>query len=151
MKTIYYATLSLLFSFLSIAAQSQDKAEFKSFGEFPSIIQCNNDQLLNCFNAEEGKTVTLSFSDQFSLTGNVVSNAWKYKNMQVVVIRVSNFENTLFKIVKQTVENNTTLLSGRILQQGGPEGYRMITDAKGNYLLEKYDTRQLVQDCFTAQ
>lgn len=151
MKTIYYATLSLLFSFICLAAQSQDKADFKSFSEFPSTIQCHNDQLLNCFDAEEGKTITLSFTDQFSLTGNVVSNVWKYKNMQVVVIRVSNFENTLFKIVKQTVENNTLLLSGRILQQGGPEGYRMITDAKGNYLLEKYDTRELIQDCFTAQ
>ena len=151
MKTIYYAALSLLLSFLSVAAQAQDKTESKSFGEFPSVIQCNNDQLLNCFNAEEGKMVTLSFSDQFSLTGTVVSNVWKYKNMQVVIIRASNFENTLFKIVKQTVENNTTILSGRILQQGGPEGYRMITDPKGNYLLEKYDTRQLVQDCYTAQ
>mgnify|MGYP003338105324 CR=1 FL=1 len=151
MKTIYYAALSLLLSFLTIAAQSQDKTESKSFGEFPSIIQCDNDQLLNCFNAEEGKTVTLSFSDQFSLKGNVVSNVWKYKTMQVVIIRSSNFDNTLFKIVKQSVENNTILLSGRILQQGGPEGYRMTTDSKGNYLLEKYDTRQLVQDCYTAQ
>lgn len=151
MKTIYQATLTLLFTALYFAASAQDKSEFKSLGEFPSVIQCTNDQLMNAFDIKEGQQITLSFSSQFGITGKVISNVQKYNNLQVVVIRALNFENTLFKIAKQTLENKDILFSGRIISEGGPEGYRMIADGKGNYLLEKFETRQLVQDCYSQQ
>lgn len=147
MKKLKNATLSLLFVMSCTAAMSQNAAKKELFGAFSQVISCDVQLLAKTFNFKEGQPVNLQLASNFNFSGKVISNVQKYPNLQSVVIRSDNFEDALFMISKQIMEDHSIAYVGRILCKDKADGYKIARDEKGNYQLVKFDASQLVQDC----
>jgi hypothetical protein len=146
MKSLSKTLLVLLLSLTTAVSFSQNKNP-RVFSQFPDVINCTDTQLSNAFTAKEGETITLSFSNNFIITGKVISNLQKYANLQSMTIQVPAYANAVFHLSKQTLEDRSTTYVGRILSNEAADGYEIKRDAGGNYKLRKIEEQKLRQLC----
>jgi len=151
MKLLKQATLVLLFAISSAAAKSQVSSKAKMFDAFPESIYCPVDQFTKALNTKEGELIKLTFSDNFSFSGKVMSNIQKFKNLQTVFIKSNDFENTYFQLSKQILEDKSISFVGRIMNNTKADGYKLASDGNGNFKLIKFDSSNMLQDCSYIQ
>ncbi len=143
-----YALL-LILSFCTITGFSQNPniSKPKQFNNFPEIINCSEADLSSIFNTSSGQNISLSFSDNFLFSGNVISNIAKYSNLQTAVIRSPFFNNTIFSVSKIINKDNSISYLGRIINKNYFDGYELKRNAAGNYQLIKIETDRVIPDC----
>ena len=117
------------------------------FSQFPDVIECSATQLSNAFNAKEGETLTLSFSNNFIITGKVISNLQKYSNLQSMTIQLPAYANSVFHLSRQTNSDHSTTFVGRILGTEALDGYEIRKDVTGNYKFQKIEEGKIRQLC----
>ena len=149
MKHFAPYALLLLFTAISLTGFSQNgnTAKPKQFNNFPDIINCSETTLNNIFNSAAGQHIDLSFSDNFSFSGNVTSNVVKYSNLQTAVVRSPYFNNSIFSVSKIINADRTVSYLGRIINKNYFDGYELKKNTDGNYQLIKMETDRVIQDC----
>ena len=128
-------------------SQSPGPVKPKQFDNFPRVINCSSAELGRAFATTAGQTINLSFSDNFSFSGNVLDNTVKYSNLQSVVLKSAAFNNSIFSLSKRTNPDNSITYVGRIINRNYFDGYELRKDASGNYQLIKIETDRVIQDC----
>lgn len=139
--------LFLLFNSSSVFSQNNNTPRPKQFSNFPNIINCSEAEISRIFSSVAGQNINLSFSDNFSFSGNVTSNLVKYSNLQSVIIKSPTFDNAIFSISKITNADNSISYTGRIINLNYADGYELKKNAAGDYRLIKIETGQVIQDC----
>ncbi|MBL0182326.1 MAG: hypothetical protein IPP96_08530 [Chitinophagaceae bacterium] len=147
MKQPAYYALVLLFTFITTTGYSQTASRPKQFGNFPDVINCTEATLSSIFNASPGQNISLSFSDNFSFTGDVLNNVVKYSNLQSAVIKSPAFHNSIFSVSRITNTDNSVSYVGRIINKNYFDGYELKKNATGNYQLIKVETDRVIPDC----
>lgn len=147
MKRFAAIAIMLLCSFIATPGYSQAVSKPKQFTHFPDVVNCTEAALSSIFNSTPGQHINLSFSDNFSFSGNVVNNVVKYSNLQSAVIKSPAFHNSIFSISRITNKDNTFSYVGRIINKNYFDGYELKKNAAGNYQLVKIETDRVIQDC----
>lgn len=138
------ASMALLFFSLGSFAQQSKKSLFTNY---PASINCKAKVFEKALDSKEGQHISLKVSAQFTFSGNVVSNVYKYGKMQTVVIRSDEFDGALLLISKQHLPNNQYSITGRLMSPRASDGYQIKEDDKGEYVFKKIDTDRLLETC----
>ena len=140
--------LSLLLSFLVTTGFCQtNNPKPKQFSNFPEIINCSEEELSKVFAASPGQDISLTFSNNFTFSGNVTSNLVKYAHLQTAVIVSPDFFNTIFSVSKITLNDGSITYLGRIINKNYIDGFELKRNASGKYQLIKMETDRVIQDC----
>lgn len=146
MKSLCKSLLVLLLCLTFAVSFSQVKKP-TLFSRFPNVINCSETQFSNALMAKEGETVTLSFSNNFIISGKVISNVQKYANLQSMTIQLPAYANAIFNLSKQTETGQNIAYVGRILSTEAMDGFEIKKDDKGNYSFQKVEEQNLRQIC----
>jgi hypothetical protein len=148
MKLLSKPLLMLLLCLTTAAGFSQTTTATKTrlFARFPEKINVDQNIFNNVFTANEGSSISLPLSEGFVFNGIVLSNEKKYNNLQSVIIRSADLNNSLFSISRITNADNSISIVGRILNNNALDGYE-IKKAAENYSLQKFETARILQDC----
>jgi hypothetical protein len=147
MKYLVPLTVLVLFTCAAVNAQNNNVVKPSLFKRFPNQISCNYPELDKAFGTNLSQQANLSFSNNFSFRGIVISNITRYGNMQTVLIQSKDFSDAVLSITKITLPNGQTTFKGRIVNTKYADGYELKKDAAGNYQLIKFETDKLLQDC----
>lgn len=131
---------------LTTAGYSQSTARHSLFSAQPERLDCTTRMLSEAFNYVEGDALTLTFADNVSFSGKVISNVAKYSNLQSVTIQLPGYENAVFHLSRQTNPDNTYTYVGRIMQQNANDGY-MIEKNGNDYSLKKINAERVLEVC----
>lgn len=126
------------------SAQTQPNAQFSSLS---NNIPVNKNTLSETFNKLEGQTIDVNFSTTFHFPGTVVSQQKVYDNLYSIIIRSSTFNRAMMQISKQVNTDGTITYTGKIFSNGGSDGFSIVPDGKGDYILQKFDKALVLQDC----
>ncbi|HAO46617.1 MAG TPA: hypothetical protein DCQ97_06800 [Chitinophagaceae bacterium] len=137
----------LLFALLATTGYSQTAAKPKQFSNFPDVINCTESELNSIFSSTPGQHISVSFSDNFSFSGDVVNNLVKYSNLRSAVIKSPAFHNSIFSVSRITNSDNSITYVGRILNRDYFDGYELKKNAAGKYQLIKIETDQVMPAC----
>lgn len=146
MKCNFSRFVLIIIIMSSYTAQGQIPASSRSlqFSKFAQRLPARVTELDKAFVAAEGSTVELNFSS-FSFTGVITSSVKRYDNLYSVIIKSSS-DNTLFSISKRISESNTVTYVGRIINEKYADGYELIRESDGTYVMNKIKTEVLIQD-----
>ena len=103
-------------------------------------------ELEKIFTLQEGKTIKLSLGENVGLTGVITSSIQRYANLQSVIIKLNNLDNTVFGISKRTNDDNSITYIGRIINTKYSDAFELRSDANGNYFINKKQTAELIED-----
>lgn len=147
MKMFSNMLLGTLLTLISVAcfAQKTDGQQ-KLFAAYPETVNLDRSLLTNAFNYSKAAVVTFQFSSQFTFKGTVVSNEKRYDNLDIMIIRSADDNNSLFQLSRITNEDKSISFSGRILNSGSADGYIMKNTA-GNYFLQKIQSQRILEPC----
>jgi hypothetical protein len=154
MKRIYKAVVlfTLLTSFNSLTAQVVTETQVVTerrpqlFSAFAKTIHFPTTELEKIFTTPEGRTIKLSLGENVGLTGVVTSSIQRYSNLQSVIIKLNNLDNTVFGISKRTNDDNSITYIGRIINTKYSDAFELKSDANGNYSINKKNTADLIED-----
>jgi hypothetical protein len=148
MKRIYKAVVlfTLLTSFNNVKAQVVTERRPQLFSAFAKTIHFPTTELEKIFSTAEGRTIKLSLGENVGLTGVVTSSIQRYSNLQSVIIKLNNLDNTVFGISKRTNEDNSITYIGRIINTKYSDAFELKSDANGNYSINKKNTAELIED-----
>ena len=148
MNRIYKAVmlLTLLSCFNSTKAQIVNERRPQLFAAFAKTINFPKTELEKIFTTPEGRTIKLSLGENVGLTGVVTSSIQRYHNLQSVVIKLNNLDNTIFGISKRTNDDNSISYVGRIINTKYADAFEVKCDANGNYFINKTNTANLIED-----
>lgn len=148
MKPYAPYALSLFFSLIVMTGFGQtNNPKPKQFSNFPSIINCSEQELSKVFIAAAGQTISLSFSDNFVFSGTVKSNIIKYANLQSAVIVSPDYSNTIFNVSKITKDDGSIAYVGHIINKSFFDGFNLKKNPSGVYQLTKIESDRVIQDC----
>lgn len=128
------------------SAQSQPSVD-AHFGSFSNSIPVNKNTLSETFGKLQGQTIDVNFSSTFHFPGTVVSQQKVYDNMYTIIIRSSSFNQAMMQLTKQINADRTITYTGKIFSNGGTDGYSIVPDGRGDYLLQKFEKTLVLQDC----
>jgi hypothetical protein len=148
MKRIYKAVVlvTLLISFNNAKSQILSERRPSLFAAFAKTINVPKTELEKIFTLSEGRTVKLSLEGNVSFTGVITSSIQRYNNLQSVIIKLNNLDNTVFGISKRTNEDNSITYIGRIINTKYSDAFELKSDANGNYFINKKNTADLIED-----
>jgi hypothetical protein len=147
MKLYAPYALSLFLSFIVVTGFCQTIQKPKQFSNFPSIINCSEQELSKVFTTSPGQNISLSFSDNFTFSGTVKSNISKYANLQSAVIVSPDYSNTIFSVSKVIKSDGTFSYVGHIINKSYFDGFDLKKNTAGVYELKKIETDRVIQDC----
>jgi hypothetical protein len=119
----------------------------KQFSNFPETINCSELELSKVFTASAGQNISLSFSDNFSFSGNVKTTLVKYANLQSAIVESPDYFNTIFSVSKIINGNGSVSYTGRIINKNYFDGFKLVKNTAGNYQLIKIETDRFMKDC----
>jgi len=148
MKRIYKAAMLFTLVILFCNTQAQFVAEKRPqlFASYAKSINFPKTELEKIFTATEGKSIKLSLNQNVGFTGIVVSSVKRYKNLQNVIIRLGNLDNTILGISRIINDDKTISFTGRIINTSYSDAFELKTDTNGNYFISKVKTADLIQD-----
>ena len=148
MKCIYKAAVlfTLLISFNNTNAQVVTERRPQLFAAFAKTINIPKPELEKIFATAEGRTIKLSLGGNVGLTGVITSSIQKYDNLQSVIIKLNNLDNTVFGISKRTNDDNSITYIGRIINTKYSDAFELKADVNGNYFINKKNTADLIED-----
>lgn len=116
------------------------------FAAFAKTINFPKTELEKIFNTPEGRTIKLSLGDNVALTGVITSSIQRYHNLQSVIVKLNNLDNSIFGISKRINDDNSISYIGRIINTKYADAFEVKTDANGNYFINKTNTANLIED-----
>jgi len=146
MKPISKTLLALLLCLTTAVSYSQT-TKSAVFSRFPEKIDCLPSEVNAAFTAEKGQTISLHFSNDFIITGKVISKIRKYSNLESLTMRVPEYADAVFHLSRQTNDDQSISFVGRILSTDAFDGYEIKRDAGGNYQLHKVEEENIRQVC----
>ncbi|MDQ6757688.1 MAG: hypothetical protein M3004_12215 [Bacteroidota bacterium] len=148
MKHIYKAVVlfTLLLSFNTSKAQVVTDRRPSLFAAFSNTINFPATELEKIFTASEGKPIKLSLGENVGFTGTIVSSVQKYENLQSVVVRLDNLDNTIFGVSKRINDDKSISYIGRMINTKYGDAFELKTDTNGNYFINKTRTEKLIED-----
>ncbi|MEO7294207.1 MAG: hypothetical protein ABIW34_13950 [Ginsengibacter sp.] len=148
MNRIYKGALlfTLLIAFNNVKAQVVTERRPQLFAAFAKTINFPKTELEKIFTTPEGRTIKLSLGENVGLTGVITSSIQRYHNLQSVIVRLNNLDNTIFGISKRTNDDNSISYIGRILNTKYADAFEVKSDANGNYFINKKNTADLIED-----
>ena len=148
MKRIYKAAVlfTLLISFNNANSQIVTERRPALFAAFAKTINFPKTELEKIFTTAEGRTIKLSLGDNVGFTGIITSSIQRYSNLQSVIIKLNNLDNTVFCISKRTNDDNSITYIGRIINTKYSDAFELKSDASGNYFINKKNTADLIED-----
>jgi len=138
------ALLALLF--LAFASKAQE-AKQTLFSAYPASITSKSNLFEKALLAKEGQHIVIPVSENFSISGTVVSNVFKYGKMQTVVIRSDVFEGALLLISKNNLPSQKVVVTGRLISPRASDGYQIKQNEDGAFVFEKIDAGRLLETC----
>lgn len=147
MKMFSKMLLSTLLTLLSVAcfAQKNDPRQ-KLFAAYPESVSLDRSLISNAFTYKKDAAVTFQFSSAFTFKGTVISSEKRYDNLEIMIVRSAEDNNSLFQLSKITNEDKSISFSGRILNNGSADGY-VIKNTGGNYTLQKIASQRILEPC----
>jgi hypothetical protein len=148
MKRIYKAVVlfTLLISFNNDKSQIVTERRPPLFAAFAKTINFPKTELEKIFTTPEGRTIKLSLGDNVGFTGVITSSIQRYSNLQSVIIKLNNLDNTVFGISKRTNDDNSITYIGRIINTKYSDAFELKSDANGNYFINKKNTADMIED-----
>jgi hypothetical protein len=147
MKTLNKITLILLSSIFSATSFAQTSAvKQKIYAAFPESFSIDEAFMVDAFSNKSGNTVSLNLADNFHFNGTVIVNQMKYDNLQTIMIRSSENNESIFQISKITNNDKTITYTGRIINNNAADGY-VIKNNNGIYSLQKFETDKILEHC----
>ena len=148
MNRIFKAAVlfTLLICFNNVKAQVVTERRPQLFAAFGKTINFPKTELEKIFTTPEGRTIKLSLGDNVGLTGVITSSIQRYHNLQSVIVRLNNLDNTIFGISKRTNDDNSISYVGRIINTKYADAFEVKSDANGNYFINKTNTANLIED-----
>ena len=137
----------LLLCLTTAATYAQSSSKQRLFANYPETIKLSKNILQNTLTVSEGEEVVITFSNEFSFKGTVLSNVKKYDNLQSVMVRSAAFENAILQLSRIINEDKSISYSGRIINPEAADGYQIKKDKDNNYSLVKFETSKILQDC----
>lgn len=128
-------------------AQKRSSAKPYLFKEFPSVINCTEQQLASLFTYNSGTEVTLLLPDGLALKGPVRWWAKKYSNLQAVSIKLTEYNNTLFSVSRRYDANNQFVYVAHLFNPDFADGYELRHKGGNEYQLVKMETEKIIQIC----
>jgi hypothetical protein len=148
MKRYAPYALSFLLSVIVMTGFCQNSnPKPKQFSNFPETINCSELELSKVFTASAGQNISLSFSDNFSFSGNVKTTLVKYANLQSAIVESPDYFNTIFSVSKIINGNGSVSYTGRIINKNYFDGFKLVKNTAGNYQLIKIETDRFMKDC----
>ncbi len=129
---------------ISFAQKAADRKE-TLFSKLPQEIIIKQQVLAGAFLHKETELVSISFSDDFTFKGKVLSNEMKYSNLQTIIIRTD--AGVLLSLSKQWLPDNLISYSGRIMSQKATDGFLLKNEGHKKFYLQKFATENILQDC----
>lgn len=149
MKCIFKAILlfTLLMSFKSTKAQvNLTELRPKLFSLLADKVNFPKNELEKVFTTTEGAMIQLSLADNIVFKGTVMASIQRYSNLQSTLIKLDNFDGTVFGISKRINDDKSISYVGRMINQKYEDGYELTADANGNYFIKKFKLEDLIQD-----
>jgi hypothetical protein len=147
MKMFSKMLLSTLLTLISVAcfAQKIDPRQ-KLFAAYPETVSLDRSLMSNAFTYKKDAVVTFQFSSAFTFKGTVISSEKRYDNLEIMIIRSAEDNNSLFQLSKITNEDKSISFSGRILNSASADGY-VIKNTSGSYSLQKIQSQRILEPC----
>jgi hypothetical protein len=138
----------LLYSLISLYAGSVSaQVKQAAFKTLPANIALSPAIFQQIFDADNNSAIQLAFSDQFTFRGMVMSNRKPYPNLQTVIVKTDEFQNALLQFSKIIGPDLQVSYTGKIIPMHATDGYSLKKDEKQQYHLEKFELKNMLQDC----
>jgi hypothetical protein len=144
MKLLNKSTLIVLCTILSTISFAQTKPTL--FSAYPETISLSKTLITDAFSYDTGTSVSINLSSSFKFAGTVISNQQKYDNLQTIMIRSSENNQSVFQISKITNKDNSISYAGLIINQDAADGY-VIKNNNGIYSLQKFESGKILEPC----
>ncbi|MBC7866076.1 MAG: hypothetical protein H7X88_00965 [Gloeobacteraceae cyanobacterium ES-bin-316] len=131
----------------AVTAQQKNTDRSPSFANFSATIQLSENTLSNALSLSKGQEALLNLGNDFIFPGTVLSNENVFHNLQTIIIRSSAYNNAVLQISRQLNEDKSISYAGRIFGNGSADGYELKKSSDGNYILQKFETGKILQDC----
>lgn len=126
-------------------SQIQSSGRSQLFRNVSQRVPAKITELDKAFSAREGTSVKLQFKN-FEFEGTITSTIKRYDNLHSVLIKSSSLDNAVFSISKRIGDDKTITYVGRIIHENYADGYELIQEEDGSYMLNKIKTDVLLQD-----
>lgn len=148
MKILNLVLATCLTACLSFNSNAQVFTSSKPslFTNFSPSVHASIPELEKAFIAKEGKTIQLNFANNFSFNGTVLSSVQRYHNLTTIIVKSELLQNTLLSISKRVNEDNSISYVGRIINENYSDGYELKKSKDGNYVFQKINMADLIQD-----
>jgi len=115
------------------------------FNKYAERLPANVSELEKAFSTEEGGKVKINFGN-FSFIGIVTSSVKRYENLQSIVVKSPDLNNTLLAISRRINDDKTISYVGHIINEKYADGFELRKDNNGSYAMNKIKTDALIED-----
>jgi len=130
----------------SIAQQSRT-AKPTLFSNFPSTINCTEDQLNQLFSFTQGQNIKLSLPGNLVLEGPVKNKISKYGKIETMTVQLPSFGNILFAVTRTNDENRNIVYTAHLFNSKYADGYQLKQNGKNIYQFEKIEMEKILPAC----
>jgi len=128
----------------SVAINEPDYNKPKLFGDLPERINFDPAHLSVLFNTQVGQSISVSITQAFTISGQVVSKA-EDVNSSSVVVRLVNRPGARLIFTKLTSQNNSVKYIGRIISMKHRDSYEIASE-NDHYFLKKKEIYELMTE-----
>ena len=147
LKNTFYSLALLLMLTVSVSAQKKMLPKSSLFATYPRTIICLPSELDNFFSLSEGKEINFSFNDLMRSNGTIIKKVVKYNSLEIVVVRLKEFNDALFSLSRYKNEKKIMVYSGRIINLLNDDGYELKYFDNKTYQLVKFSLANILPDC----
>jgi hypothetical protein len=126
-------------------SQIQSSGRSQLFRNVSQRVPAKITELDKAFSAREGTSVKLQFKN-FEFEGTITSTVKRYDNLHSVLIKSTSLDNAIFSISKRIGDDKKITYVGRIIHENYADGYELVQEEDGSYMLNKIKTDVLLQD-----
>ena len=147
MKIIIKMAILAIVILVSYSGQAQILTSNRQnyFNKYAERLPANVSELEKAFSTEEGGKVKINFGN-FSFIGIVTSSVKRYENLQSIVVKSSDLNNTLLAISRRINDDKTISYVGHIINEKYADGFELRKDKEGSYAMNKIKTDALIED-----
>ena len=115
------------------------------FNKYAERLPANVSELEKAFSTAEGGKVKINFGN-FSFFGIVTSSVKRYENLQSIIVKSPDLNNTLLAISRRINDDKTISYVGHIINEKYADGFELRKDNNGAYAMNKIKTDALIED-----
>jgi hypothetical protein len=147
MKPISSAFAAIIIVLFAFTASAQEISEKSPLGFSIESVSISKEELSSVFELKTGNRIDFNLGENRIFSGIVMHHTSKKGNLNSVMIRSADDENSVMQITRQELEANQFKYVGRILNKTKEEGYKITCDDDGTYSLTRFDASKLIEDC----